>query len=261
MSILNQILTQKMEEVKRLKDSKSVSRLREEAMASPPPRGFMESLRGCPHVPVIAEIKRASPSAGSIKNLADVGTQATQYETGGAAALSVLTDGPFFKGAIEDLTSARAAVSLPALRKDFMIDPVQLYEARAAGADAVLLIVAALGQPRLEELFAEASSLGMASVVEVHNEEELKRAVDIGPEIIGINNRNLRTMEVSLETSLRLAPMIPEGTMILAESGVKGPEDIARLLQGGVDAFLVGTTLMKAPDPAAELALLCRKRD
>ncbi len=174
------------------------------------------------------------------------------------AGLSVLTDGPFFQGKLEDLREARAHVALPVLRKDFIIDSIQLYQSRAAGADAILLIAAALSPTHLQELYLETVALGMTPIVEVHEESELSVVMALDPMIVGINNRNLRTMDVSLETCVRLRPLIPEGTLVLAESGIKGPDDVASLLDAGVDAFLVGTTLMKSGDPERTLSRLCR---
>jgi indole-3-glycerol phosphate synthase len=258
MTVLDTIIERKSQEVDQLKAVADERSLRRLAGESPEPRNLISALKHAPHVPIIAEIKRASPSAGTIKELADVPAQARSYEHGGAAALSVLTDGPFFRGSLDDLRQAREAVKLPILRKDFIVDPIQLYESRIAQADAVLLIAAALSWAQLQELFLESVDLGMTPVVEVHDEAELSGILALRPPIVGINNRNLRTMEVNLETCLRLRPLVPMGTVILAESGISGPADVQRLLDGGVDAFLVGTTLMRSQDPSATLAELCR---
>jgi indole-3-glycerol phosphate synthase len=261
MTILDTILGHKLQEVEQLKavvDVQTVRRLAEEA---PRPRDLIAAVRNCPHVPIIAEIKRASPSAGTIKEVPDVRRQARLYEEGGAVALSVLTDFRFFRGTLDDLTLAREAVSLPVLRKDFIVDPLQIYGARMAGADAVLLIAAALDQSQMLELFEQTLSLAMTPVVEVHSKEELERVLSLKPPIVGINNRDLRSMQVSLETCLKLRPFVPKESLVLAESGIKSAEDIVRLRQGGVDAFLIGTTLMKSSDPSATLAGLCRAGD
>jgi indole-3-glycerol phosphate synthase len=258
MTVLEDILAQKIKEVRRLIADTDANDLKRHAAAAGPVRDMIAALRSCAHVPIIAEIKRASPSAGTINDRTDVGGQARSYAIGGAAGLSVLTDGPFFQGKLEDLSEARASVRVPVLRKDFIIDPIQLYQSRAAGADAILLIAAALSRQRLRELFLETVALGMTPIVEVHEESELSDVLELDPAIVGINNRNLRTMEVSLETCMRLRPLVPAGTLVLAESGIKGPEDVALLLDAGVDAFLVGTTLMKSEDPASTLSRLCR---
>jgi indole-3-glycerol phosphate synthase len=178
------------------------------------------------------------------------------YEEAGAAALSVLTDEPFFGGRIEHLIAAREATRLPVLRKDFVVDPWQVWEARAASADAVLLIVAALGDDELEHLIAEAGEAGMDALVEVHDRSELDRAGRAGARIVGVNNRNLKTMEVSLETALSLARAVPDGLVKVAESGIRTGDDIRRLREAGFDAFLVGERLMGAPDPGAALRSL-----
>jgi indole-3-glycerol phosphate synthase len=257
--VLDKILAKKSDEVNRLKAGTDILDLKRQAAEAPPQRSMIDALRACTHVPIIAEIKKASPSAGTIKPMTDVAGQARSYESGGAAALSVLTDGPFFQGKLGDLTEARSSVAIPVLRKDFIIDAVQLYQSRAAGADAILLIAAALRPDRLRDLYLETVALGMTPIVEVHEESELSAVLELDPVIVGINNRNLRTMEVSLENCVRLRPLIPEKTLVLAESGIKEPEDVDALLDAGVDAFLIGTTLMTSGDPAATLALLCRR--
>jgi indole-3-glycerol phosphate synthase len=261
MTVLEKILANKAEEVGHLKANTDIDSLRRQAADAAPARNMIAALRACGHVPIIAEIKRASPSMGTINDRTDVASQARSYEKGGAAGLSVLTDGPFFQGKLEDLCEARSSVALPVLRKDFIIDSIQLYQSRAAGADAILLIAAALGLEHLRKLYLETVALGMTPIVEVHAESELSGVMALDPVIVGINNRNLRTMEVSLETCVRLRPLIPERTLVLAESGIKGPEDVASLLDAGVDAFLVGTTLMKSGDPEGTLARLCRVGD
>ncbi|MCC6859766.1 MAG: indole-3-glycerol phosphate synthase TrpC [Bryobacterales bacterium] len=218
-------------------------------------RDFAAALRAS-RPAFIAEIKRASPSKGALAAHADPAARARDYERGGAAALSVLTDGPFFQGSLADLEAARDAVSLPALRKDFTIDEYHVVEAAAHGADAILLIAAVLEEKELRRYRELAESFGMAALVEVHDAAELERAISSGAGLIGVNNRNLRTFEVILETSLRLAERIPAGALKVTESGIRSAADVRRLLEAGFDAFLVGERLMTAADPAAELRAL-----
>jgi len=220
---------------------------------APPVRPFAAALARPGRVNVIAEHKRRSPSRGAIREDLAPADVARAYETKGAAALSVLTDGPFFGGRMEHLVEARAACSLPVLRKDFVLDPWQVWEARAAGADAVLLIVAALGDGELRDLLAVAGEAGMGALVEVHDRGELGRALAAGSRIVGVNNRDLRTLTVSLDTSLALAPAIPDDVLAVAESGIRTGADVRRLREAGFDAFLVGEHLMAAPDPGEAL--------
>ena len=220
---------------------------------APPVRPFAAALARPGRVNVIAEHKRRSPSRGAIREDLAPADVARRYETGGAAALSVLTDGPFFGGRMEHLVEARAACSVPVLRKDFVLDPWQVWEARAAGADAVLLIVAALGDAELRDLLAVAGEAGMGALVEVHDRGELGRALAAGSRIVGVNNRDLRTLTVSLDTSLALAPAIPDDVLAVAESGIRTGADVRRLREAGFDAFLVGEHLMAAPDPGEAL--------
>ena len=233
--------------------------MRRRAAAAPPPRGFRAALEarieeGRPAV--IAELKRASPSRGVIRRDFEPARIAAGYERGGAAALSVLTDRDFFQGAPDHLRAARAATALPALRKDFLVDPWQVHEARAMGADCVLLIVAALDDGRLRELAELAGALGLDTLVEVHDEAELDRALRIPAPLIGINNRDLRTFETTLATTRRLAPRVPDDRRTVTESGIASRDDVARLRAGGVHAFLVGEAFMSAPDPGERLAAL-----
>lgn len=231
--------------------------IRRTAEARPPCRDFLGALRA-PGLSLIAEVKRASPSQGEIRPDLDPAALARTYADHGAAALSVLTDEPFFHGSLDDLRAARAAMALPILRKDFLLTPYQIYEARAAGADAVLLITAALNDPALHDLHTLARMLGMAALVEVHNAEELERALAIDPQIVGINNRNLHTFDVRLQTTEALRPQIPEGTVVVAESGVETAADARRLHRAGVDAILVGTALVGAPNPGKKIEDLLR---
>ena len=262
MSVLDKIINVKLREVEQLKARKNSADLKGQASECPPCRDFIKSLRECPHIPVIAEIKKSSPSMGVIKNLdGGVGTTARAYEDGGAAALSVLTDKSFFSGDLTDLVEARSRVGLPVLRKDFIIDPVQLYESRVAGADAVLLITAALEPSSLHDLFHEALELGLTPLIEVHTDDEINRAASLNPPLVGINNRNLNTLEVDLNTCLELLPLISNDALVVSESGIHTAEQIAMLHDAGVDAFLIGTTLMRTDDPRAVLGALCQKRN
>ena len=221
---------------------------------------FSAALRR-PGVAVIAEIKRASPSKGPIAPDADAPGIAADYLAGGASAISVLTDAPFFGGSLVDLSAVSraahaAARPVPVLRKDFLVNPYQVAEARAAGADAVLLIAALLRGPALREMLAAVRDYGLQALVEVHDEAEMEEALEAGAEVIGINNRDLRTFTVDLATTERLAPLVPRDRMVVAESGIHGPEDVRRLAAAGAHAFLVGESLMTAPDRRAALTRL-----
>ena len=230
----------------------------ERAAAARIPRGFAASIRrvATESTAIIAEMKKASPSKGLLRDEYRPAYLAHSYQQAGAAAISVLTDQEFFQGSLADLTAASRAVSIPILRKDFILDPFQILEARAAGADAVLLIVAAHPDHVLRELAETARAFSLDILCEVHDRAELDRAVALGFEIIGVNCRNLRTMQVTLETHIELARYLPENVLRVAESGIRTPADIDRLLEAGYDAFLVGETLMRQPEPAATLALL-----
>ena len=257
--VLARILATKAKEVAAARALRPVSALREAAAAAPAVRDFVAAIRariGAGRPAVIAEIKKASPSRGVLRPVFDPAAIAARYEAGGATCLSVLTDRDYFQGAPEHLTAARAACALPALRKDFMIDEYQVFEARALGADCILLIVAALDDARLAALEACASSLGMATLAEVHDAAELDRALELETPLIGVNNRNLRTFEVTLETTLGLLPRIPAGRTVVTESGILTPADVARMRNAGVDAFLVGEAFMRAADPGAALQAL-----
>lgn len=241
--ILDEILESKRDELVRIKPFAAA--FEASAAQAEAPRGFEAALRAPGEVAVIAEFKRRSPSEGEINPYADVGGVARCYEQAGARAVSVLTDGPFFGGSLDDLRRARDACGLPLLRKDFILEPIQLYESRAAGADAVLLIVRALTDARLRELLAEADELGLAALVEAHDEAEVERALDAGARIVGVNARDLRTFEVDLDASLALIETLPAGVVAVAESGVRGGEDVERAGSAGADAVLVGGWLMK----------------
>jgi len=229
--------------------------LRARAADRPAPRGFARALTRA-DVGVISEVKRRSPGAGEIRPDLDPAHLAAAYEGAGAAALSVLTDAEYFGGSLRDLESARATVSLPALRKDFTIDEVQVVEARAAGADAILLIVRILDDARLRELREAAEELGMDVLVEVHGEEELERARVSGARVIGINNRDLSTFRTDLSVSERLVAELPSDVVTVSESGIRSPEEVARLGRAGIHAVLVGETLLRADDPATAVRSL-----
>lgn len=257
--ILQRILEAKREEVALRRISSPVSQLREAAAAAPPVRPFSAGFGVGPSgVPaVIAEAKKASPSKGVIRPDFDPAEAARAYEAAGAAAVSVLTDEKFFQGALEYLSAARRASALPVLRKDFIIDEYQVVESRAAGADAVLLIAAALEKGRLADLMECARSWGMECLVEVHDAEEMGTALDVGAGLIGINNRNLHTFEVDIGTTVALAPMAM-GARLVSESGIFTREDMELLGQIGVDAALIGEALMREKDPGAALRRLLR---
>jgi indole-3-glycerol phosphate synthase len=254
-TILDEILAVKRSELAETR--RRAGELARRAASAPAPRGFRRALLARGGAPrVIAELKRRSPSKGEIRADFDPVAIARAYEAGGAAALSVLTDERFFGGSLAVLEAVRAATALPLLRKDFVIDPVQIDEARAAGADAVLLIVAALPKPELEELHAHAVALGLDVLVEVHDEAELDAAKGVGADLIGINNRDLRTFVTDLAVTERLAKRVPQGALVVAESGIFGPEDVARLQRAGAAAFLVGESLMREADPGRALRRL-----
>ncbi len=258
MSILAEILAHKVGEVAAARQRCSLAELEDDCAELAPTRDFTAALRrpAGAGVRVIAEIKRASPSAGAIRPDADPATIARDYAAAGAAALSVLTDRDYFDGRLEFVAAARAVVELPLLRKDFVIDPYQVVEARARGADAVLLIVAALDGERLGELLEHSRRLGLAALVEVHDEREAERAVAAGAEIIGVNHRDLATFTIDMELSARLRDRVPDRCVLVGESGIKSRADVITLAAAGVDAILVGERLMRAPSPGTALAEL-----
>jgi indole-3-glycerol phosphate synthase len=257
--ILGRILASKAKEIAAARLKTPLDVLVEAAGRQSPPRDFAGALRakiarGRPAV--IAEIKKASPSRGVLRPVFDPAAIAQRYESGGAACLSVLTDREYFQGAPEDLSTAREACALPVLRKDFMLDPYQVAEARAQGADAILLIAAALDDAQLAMLETAATGFGMAVLVEVHDGAELERALKLTTPLIGINNRDLKSFEVRIETTLELVPKIPSGRIVVTESGILERGDVERLRVAGVKVFLVGEAFMRAADPGAALAAL-----
>jgi indole-3-glycerol phosphate synthase len=257
--ILERILATKRSEIAEARTDVPLAEIRARAEAAKAPRDFVGALRaklGANKPAVIAEIKKASPSKGVIRPDFRPAEIAASYEAGGAACLSVLTDVEYFQGSAGYLMQARAACALPVLRKDFMIDPYQVYEARAMGADCILLIVAALELPAMQALETLAHELGMAVLVESHNAEELDAALQLNTPLQGINNRNLRTFDVSLDTTLSLLPKIGAERIVVTESGILAPADVAHMRGHGVNAFLVGEAFMRADDPGAELARL-----
>jgi indole-3-glycerol phosphate synthase len=265
--ILDKILAVKRAEVAAALAAKPLATIRAEAEAQPEPRDFVGAIKTklgagntAQNAAVIAEIKKASPSKGVIRPDFRPAEIAADYEKHGAACLSVLTDRQFFQGAPEYLQQARAACALPVLRKDFMVDPYQIYEARAMGADAILLIVAALSEQEMAEFEDLANSLGMAVLVESHDAGELDRALKLKTPLQGINNRNLRSFEVSLDTTLSQLPRIPADRIVVTESGILAPADVAQMKKHQVNAFLVGEAFMRAPSPGAELARLFNLR-
>jgi indole-3-glycerol phosphate synthase len=227
--------------------------LEKQAAASPAPRSLGKALRSVTGMACIAEFKRRSPSRGFIQRDADVSVVLPVYQAAGATAASVLTDTPFFGGSLDDLRRARAVSQLPLLRKDFIIDPYQVAEARAAGADAILLIVAALHDQDLRDLLAEVHRWGMEALVETHDQGEVERAVAAGARIVGVNHRDLRTFEMDMDLAVDMRPLIPADRLVVAESGIRNADDVRRLRAAGIDAILVGETLMAAPDPAVAL--------
>jgi indole-3-glycerol phosphate synthase len=257
--ILDRIAAVKHREVASGRARRDLASVRAAAEASAPARDFAGVLQrrvGGGDIAVIAEIKKASPSKGVLREDFRPAEIATSYEAHGATALSVLTDAPFFQGSADYLAAARAATTLPALRKDFIVDPWQVFESRAMGADAILLIAALLDDAALHDFEAAALALGMAVLVEVHDESELERALALRTPLVGINNRNLRTFEVTLETTLSLLARVPPGRLVVTESGIGTPAEVRRMRDAGVHAFLVGEAFMRATDPGAALACL-----
>lgn len=251
--ILAKIARYKRDEVAAIKAQTSLKELRDKAAGLAAPRGFAASIKQISKTrpALIAEVKKASPSKGLIRADFDPAHIARGYEAGGAACLSVLTDGPGFQGSLEIFAQVRAATNLPLLRKDFMLEPIQIAESRAMGADAVLIIMAMLNDKTAASLMAEAADLGMDALVETHDDEEVSRALKLGATFIGINNRDLRTFETSLETFASLAPMVPQNATLIAESGIFTRAHIETLTESGADGFLIGESLMRQADVQA----------
>lgn len=252
MTVLDRILAHKAEELAHRRRKRSLPDVRAAAENAAPTRGFAAAVKRRKPA-VIAEMKKASPSRGVIREHFDPKTIAASYEAAGAACLSVLTDETFFQGADEHLARAKAAATLPALRKDFVIDEYQVFEARDLGADCILLIAAVLDPEQIASFSGIAGELGLDVLVEVHSERELDGALRSAPTLLGINNRDLRTFDTSLETTLSLLAQVPEGTTVVTESGIRTREDIRRMRDAGVDAFLVGEAFMRASDPGRQL--------
>lgn len=257
--ILKKILQTKQEEIALRSKTLSLAQLRAQAEQADKPRGFYQALVSqvqAKQAAVIAEIKKASPSKGVIRANFDPVSIAQSYARGGAACLSVLTDAPYFQGHEDYLQAARAACSLPVIRKDFIVHEYQVTEARAINADCILLIVAALADSQMAELYAQATELGMDVLIETHDRAELERALELQPPFLGINNRNLRTFETRLSTTLDLLPYIPSATLLVTESGIHSQADVQLMREHEVNAFLVGEAFMRAPDPGTELKQL-----
>ena len=257
--ILQKILQRKVEEITESVAKESLVDISKRAESALPVRGFIQSIEkkiSMGNAAVIAEIKKASPSKGVMRENFIPSEIAQSYEKGGAACLSILTDRDFFQGAPEFLQQAREATKLPVIRKDFIIDPYQVYEARAMNADCILLIVSALGDATLNELLSLAHHLQMDVLMEVHDRDEMERAIQSGAKLIGVNNRNLRTFEVSLQTTLDMLDMLPDDRILVTESGIHVPEDVKLMRQNGVNSFLVGEAFMRAEEPGEKLAEL-----
>jgi indole-3-glycerol phosphate synthase len=252
-SVLDEILDGVRADLAQRQAQMPIDRLKELAVRQPDAKEALSAFRS-PGVSVIAEVKRSSPSQGPLADISDPARLAEDYEAGGATAISVLTEQRRFGGTLADLKAVRAAVDIPVLCKDFILTSYQLWEARAYGADLALLVVASLEQNVLVSLVERAESIGLTPIVEVHTEEEVRRAVDAGAKIIGVNARDLKTLEVDRNTFARLAPRVPDGIVRIAESGVRGPHDVIELARCGADAVLVGETLVKDKDPRASVA-------
>jgi len=251
--ILDEIIQNKAAEIKESKNSLPLELIIEQLKDAFPPRNFFDAINPNGELKIISEVKHASPSKGVLREDFDPVEIAKSYNMGGASAISVLTDEKYFRGSLSFLKNIRAEVDIPLLRKDFIVDPYQVYEARLFGADAILLIVAALDQLNLKKLLELAHSLHMNAIVEVHDEHELDRALDADARIIGINNRDLRTFDVDLNVSIKLSKKVPEDKIVIAESGISSIEDIDRLRAQGVHVFLIGETFIKAPNPGQKL--------
>jgi indole-3-glycerol phosphate synthase len=250
---LEKMITLKKEEINRRNTPSSLREMKERVSDLPSPRSLVESILKNGPMALIAEIKQASPSAGWIREDADLGRIACAYQAGGASAVSVLTEAHFFEGALSHLRLVGEAVSLPVLQKDFIIDPFQIYEGRVAGADAILLIAAILEPRQLREFAELARDLGLVSLVEIHDEEDLEKISGLDLPLIGINNRNLKTLQVDLKTTFGLIGKVRPGAIIISESGIRDRDDVIRLQKTGVKGILVGEVLMRSPDPSSRI--------
>lgn len=255
-TVLDQIIAGVREDLAARRAATPPEQLRDRISAVPPALDAVAALSAPGPVHVIAEVKRSSPSRGALAPITDPAALAEAYEAGGASAVSVLTEGRRFGGSLEDLDAVRSAVSVPVLRKDFVVDPYQVLEARAHGADLVLLMVVSLSDGVLQDLLGLTHELGMSALVEVHDDDELGRAVAAGARVVGVNARDLRTLEVDPATVLRLLPQVPPPLVRVAESGVRGPDDVARYAAAGADAVLVGEALVTGPDPREAVAAM-----
>jgi indole-3-glycerol phosphate synthase len=261
MTILDKIALTKKEEVARLLRERGLASLKDGALSSPPPRGFRKALHRPGRLSLIAEVKKASPSKGVLRADFDPVAIARAYEAAGAHAVSILTDVTYFQGSIDYLRQARVVINLPVLRKDFLIDPSQVYEAREAGADAVLLIVAMLDKAALSDLQALVRRLGMDALVEAHDEEELEKALAVGADLVGINNRNLKDFVVSLDVTKRLLPHCPPGVPVVSESGILTRADAQAVKEAGASAVLVGEGFVRHADPGVAVRALMPEGD
>jgi indole-3-glycerol phosphate synthase len=250
---LEKMAAWKREEVDKRKKNTSLQEMQKKASNLPVPRGFLQAILSGGPMALIAEIKRASPSAGMIRQDINVQEMARKYQLGGASAISVLTEERFFHGALRHIALVKEAVSLPILQKDFIVDSFQIYEGKITGADALLLIAAILDQKELKELAELSQVLGMFPLVEIHDERDLGKTPGLNLPLLGINNRNLKTLEVDLENTFRLIEKIPSGTVVISESGIKTGGDMKRLQKAGVKGALIGEVLMRAPDPVAKI--------
>ena len=253
MNVLENIVAKKREEIEAARRDRPVESLLERLVVAPPVREFAAALKGGTGMQVIAEVKKASPSAGLIRANFDPVAIARTYAENGAACISVLTDGPFFQGSLDDLIAVRNAVSIPVLRKDFMLDRYQVLEARAAGADCILIIAECLDDCTMRDLYFYASELGMDSLIEIYDPENLDRVLKLGPAMIGVNNRDLRTFVTDLGHTLTLRPRVPSDCVLVSESGIHTRTDVERLEHAGIGAILVGETLMRSVDIGAKL--------
>lgn len=260
-NILEEIIAHKLTEVAAAKSKRSFEELADQLAGAPAVRDFVDSLRSHGPVGLIAEVKKASPSAGIIREDFHPVEIARIYESSGAACLSVLTDEHFFKGHLDYLRDVRQAVSIPVLRKDFIIDRYQILEARVTGADCVLLIAECLDDQQLEDLYGYALELGMTALVEIYEPDNLQRVLKLSPPMLGINNRNLKTFVTTLDHSIQLSSQIPEDCLLISESGIRTREDVVRLGESGVRGILVGETLMRVPDIGSEVRTILGTQD